>query len=77
MVACQLRLSAVAAGLDVRGGVHIYYGRRYVGAIHPVRVHWRVWLHGVPLGDFPSLDVARRTVAEWYYGPGAEVPIER
>jgi hypothetical protein len=30
---------------------------------------WRVWLHGVTLGEFASLDEAKGAVREWYYGP--------
>jgi len=29
---------------------------------------WRVWLHNLPLGNFEELEVAKRAVAEWYYG---------
>lgn len=76
MVDCLLRLSSVTAGLDARGGVQIYYGHRYVGAIHPAGELWRVWLHSEPLGDFRHLGLACRAVAEWYYGPGAEIPVD-
>jgi hypothetical protein len=64
-----LRISSVAAGGN--GHWHIYYGRYYVGCIHPSVGGWCVRLHGLLLGEFAELEAARRAVAEWYYGPGA------
>jgi hypothetical protein len=51
--------------------MHIYYGQFYVGEINPAGARWLVWLNGLPLGEFGSLEEARRVVAEWYCGPGA------
>ncbi len=50
---------------------HIYYGAYYVGIINPAGERWRVWMHGLQLGEFDVLNDAKRAVAEWYYGPGA------
>ena len=65
-----LKLSPLHAG-SARVSWHIYYGAYYVGIINPAGERWRVWLNGVTLGEFGSLDEAKRAVAEWYYGPGA------
>jgi hypothetical protein len=59
------KFSPVAA--DGVGHLHIYYGQFYVGVINP-GARWRVWLHNLPLGDFDELEVAKRAVAEGYYG---------
>jgi hypothetical protein len=69
---CQLKLTPVStAGDYVRVCWHIYYGAFFVGIIHPrAGDGWRVWLHGERLGEFASLDEAKRSVSEWYYGPG-------
>jgi len=68
---CQLKLTPVStAGDYVRVCWHIYYRAFYVGVIQPrAGDAWRVWLHGQQLGEFASLDEAKRTVREWYYGP--------
>jgi len=66
-----LKLTPVStAGDYVRACWHVYYGSFYVGIVRPCAGDsWRVWLHGVALGEFGSLDEARRAVAQWYYGP--------
>jgi len=68
---CQLKLTPVStAGDYVRVCWHIYYRAFYVGIIQPrTGDAWRVWLHGERLGEFASLDEAKQTVREWYYGP--------
>ena len=70
---CLLKLTPVAtAGDYVRAAWHVYYGALYVGIIRPCSGDaWRAELHGVALGEFGSLDEAKRAVTEWYYGPDA------
>lgn len=67
---CLLNLTSVStAGDYVRACWHVYYGKFYVGIIRPYAGDaWRVWLHGVTLGEYESLDEAKRAVAQWYYG---------
>jgi hypothetical protein len=66
-----LNFSSVAAGGNSHW--HIYYGRYYVGSIHgSCGGGWSVWHLECRLGDFAELEEAKRAVAEWYYGPGAE-----
>jgi len=69
---CLLKLTSVStAGDYVRACWHVYYGAFYVGIIRPCAGEcWRVWLHGVALGEFGSLVEAKRAVTECYYGPG-------
>lgn len=66
---CLLRFSPVTAGLDARGSLQVYYGAYYVGSINPSGDVWRAWLHDVRLGDFGSIETAKRAVWESYYGP--------
>ena len=66
-----LKLSSVNAGA-ARASWHVYYGANYVGIINLAGERWRVWLHELQLGEFDALNGAKRAVAEWYYGPGAE-----
>ena len=65
-----LRFSSVVAGGN--GHWHIYYGRYYVGSINGSCGRWCVRHLECRLGDFAGLEDAKRAVAEWYYGPGAE-----
>lgn len=58
-----------AAGQDGRGCWHVYYRRHYVGFIGPYRDGWTARLHDISLGQFETLDHAKREVETWYYGP--------
>ena len=69
MSECLLKFSPVAAG--GAGHEHIYYGNLYVGVINPAGARWRVWHNGVTLGEFGSIEEAKRVVKGWYYGPDA------
>lgn len=62
----QLKFSHVGGCGDRHGAFHIHFGPCYRGQVHAVPDGWRVSFYGECLGDFPTIEEARRAVFEWF-----------